>query len=125
MKSSEVIARAAWRIGIVLLMLAAVNFVLRSRAEPLLGLWDADYAGRSRMPAQVALDEQLAGELFRDKPLVLVPGSNDARAGSSCRELFKYYGLDASRLENASRAGNPQSPCAAGQVITIPLDGDR
>src|SRR5262245_9569733 len=112
MKSSDVIARAAWCIAAVLLVIAAVNLVVLRRAEPLLGLWDADAAGRYQMPAQVALDERVAAELFRDKPLVLVPGGNDAQAGSSCRELFRYYGLDASRLETASRAGNPQSPCA-------------
>lgn len=125
MRSNDLIARAAWCIAAVLLVIAAVNLVVQRRSEPLLGLWDADFAGRYQMPPQVALDEQLAAELFRDKPLVLVPGANDARIGSSCRELFKYYGLDASRLETASRAGNPQSPCVAGQVISIPLDGDR
>jgi hypothetical protein len=125
MRSGDVIARAAWCIVAVLLVIAIVNVVVLRRSEPLLGLWDADYAGRYQMPAPVALDERLASELFRDKPLVLVPGATDTPASNSCRELFRYYGLDAARLETASRAGNPQSPCAPGQVITIPLDGDR
>jgi HAMP domain-containing protein len=125
MKASDAIARAAWWIVAVVLVIAAVNLVVLRRAEPLLGLWDADYAGRYQMPAPVVLDEQLAAELFRDKPLVLVPGTSDTPTSNSCRELFRYYGLDASRLETASRAGNPQSPCAPGQSITIPLDSDR
>src|SRR5437868_13992180 len=111
MKSNDLVARAAWCITAVLLVIAIVNLVLMRRSDPLLGLWDAGSTGRYTMPAQVALDEQLAAELFRDKPLVLVPSSGDASVGNSCRELFKYYGLDASRLETASRAGNPQSPC--------------
>jgi HAMP domain-containing protein len=125
MSSHNVIARALWCIVAVALVIAVVNVVVLRRSEPLLGLWDADYAGRYRMPPQLALDERLVGELLRDKPLVLVPGANEAQATQSCRELFRYYGLDASRLETASRAGNPQSPCVAGQVITIPLDSDR
>lgn len=125
MKASGTLARAAWCIVAVVLLIAAVNLVVMRRAEPLLGLWDADYAGRYQMPAAVPLDEQMAAELFRDKPLILVPGSGDTPARNSCRELFRYYGLDASRLETASRAGNPQSPCAPGQAISIPLDSDR
>jgi HAMP domain-containing protein len=125
MRRGAVIARAAWCIVTVLLVIAIVNLVVGRRTEPLLGLWDADDAGRYRMPAPVALDEQLARELLRDKPLVLVPGATDTPASNSCRELFRYYGLDAARLETASRAGNPQSGCMPGQVITIPLDNDR
>jgi hypothetical protein len=124
MRSNNAVARAAWCIAAVLLVIAVANFVVLRRSEPLLGLWDADVVGRYQMPQQVALDEQLASELFREQPLQLIPGPNDAAAGSSCRELFKYYGLDASRLATATRSGNPQSPCVAGQVISIPLDSD-
>jgi len=122
MGSSNATERVVWCIAAVLLVIAAANLMASRRSEPQLGLWDADLAGRYQMPPQVALDQKLVNELFRDKPLVLVPSPGEAQA---CRELFKYYGLDAARLERASRAGNPQGPCGAGQPISIPLDSDR
>ncbi len=122
MGNSNATQRAVWCIAAVLLIIAAVNLMASRRSEPQLGLWDADLAGRYQMPLQVALDQKLVSELIRDKPLVLVPSPGEAQA---CRDLFKYYGLDAARLERASRAGNPQGPCMAGQPISIPLDGDR
>jgi hypothetical protein len=106
----------------VLLAIATASLLTSRRAEPQLGLWDADLAGQYQMPSQVTLDPALIDEVFRDKPLVLVPRPGEAQA---CRELFKYYGLDAMRLERSSRAGNPQGPCGAGQPISIPLDSDR
>lgn len=125
MHSNSILARATWCIVAVLLVIAMANLVVLRRSEPLLGLWDAGFNSRYQMPPQVALDQARIAELFRDKPLVLVPEPGAAQGAKSCRELFKYYGLDASRLERSSRAGNPQSPCAPGQVISIPLDSDR
>ena len=118
----SIIERAIWAIVTVLLLIAAVNLATARRTEPQLGLWDADLSGRYQMPPQIALDAERIGELFRDKPLVLVPSQGESQ---SCRELFKYYGLDASRLERASRAGNPQGPCVPKEPITIRLDSDR
>jgi hypothetical protein len=122
MHGSTAIERVVWGIVAVLLAIAAVNLQSARRAEPQLGVWDADLAGRFQMPAPIALDPDLASELLRDKPLVLVPGAGEATA---CRELFKYYGLEADRLERATRSGNPQGPCGVGQAISIPLDNDR
>ena len=122
MGSSNAAERVLWGIVAVLLVIATLSLLASRRSEPQLGLWDADLAGRYQMPSQVALDQALIDEVFRDKPLVLVPSPGEAQA---CRELFKYYGLEAARLERAGRAGNPQGPCAAGQPISIPLDSDR
>ena len=125
MSNSSTLARAAWGIVALLLVIAATNLYATRQVEPQLGLWDADLATRFTMPAPIALDPQRSRELYRDKPLLLIPSSADAPADKPCRDLFRYYGLDASRLERAGRAGNPQGPCVAGQPIYIPLDGDR
>ena len=122
MNNSSALQRVVWSIVAVLLVIAVTNLLAARSFEPQLGLWDADLTARYQMPAQIELDPNLANELLRDKPLVLVPAAGEATA---CRELFKYYGLEAARLERAARAGNPQGPCEAGEPIAIPLDNDR